>query len=243
MAAVASKIASLPPLVPAQIHVWTLSLDAESGMVEDGFALLSGAERLRAERFATAVLRGRFIVARASLRRLLGAYLQVLPGRVPIEYGSHGKPRLAGETAVCFSLSHAGNMAMVAVARHREVGVDIEATSAGLDFGALARQAFSPAECAALRGLEGDALCEAFYRTWVRKEACIKAHGHGFGYPTQSFSVSHWLDNESVLLSDGCESGAAMHMRVSALPAPCGFRAAVAASGQDWSVFRFDMER
>src|SRR3569832_2846151 len=57
--------------------------------------LLSREERHRADRFRYVEHRRRYIVARASLRRLLAERLHIAPWAVELVETSYGKPRLA----------------------------------------------------------------------------------------------------------------------------------------------------
>lgn len=83
----------------------------------------------------------------------------------------HGKPRLRGP-GPSFSLSHSGDRVVVAVSEDSEVGVDVEAESTR-PIDDLADRILH-AEEAPASGLE-------LLRTWVRKEAILKASGHGLG--------------------------------------------------------------
>jgi len=60
----------------------------------DAIAILSAAERERAERLVTPVHQGAFIAGRAFLRRVLACYARVAPGEIVFETGASGKPRL-----------------------------------------------------------------------------------------------------------------------------------------------------
>ena len=68
-------------------------------------------------------------MARAVLGMILGRYLQFEPHRVQLIYGPHGKPNLAerrGDEELRFNLSHSPKLALYALTRGREVGVDRE---------------------------------------------------------------------------------------------------------------------
>jgi 4'-phosphopantetheinyl transferase len=70
------------------------------------------------------------------------------------------------------------------------VGVDIETIQADKPVHSMARLAFSPREQEDLLTLPSSQLqSTAFYRCWVRKEACLKACGRGFSLPGSSFDV------------------------------------------------------
>ncbi len=231
---------SLPVLDRAAVHVWTASLRVTDDVVARLAEILSGDERARADRFRTLDLRRRFIVARALMRRVLAAYVRADPASLQIGYGRRGKPWLQDGSGVCFNLSHAGDFSLFAVVREREVGVDIEAMAADVDCASVARLAFSPEECEALAGLPPVARREAFFEIWVRKEAYVKARGEGLAYPTRSFSVSHVPGRENALVRNDDQAHGPGAWRVTEIAAPQGFKAAVAASGTDWSVVRLD---
>lgn len=227
---------TLPELDRTRIHVWTGSLALDAARIDECCAILAGDERARADRVQVSQARRRFIVARVLLRRLLSRYLQTDPASIAIAYGPHGKPRVANESGIHFNLSHAEDSVVVAIALQREVGIDIEAVSRNVDVDGVAEQAFSPVELHALASLSAPARRDAFYRTWVRKEAYLKARGDGFSRSTRSFSVSPLPLADDALLGDDARPEAPLAWRVAELPAPVGFRAALAAQGRDWSV-------
>jgi 4'-phosphopantetheinyl transferase len=229
----------VPPLLPAQVHVVTVSLDALAAGDPHLARPLAPDERARGERFATPLLRQRHVAARAMLRRLLAAYQATDAASFAIGYGARGKPCLPARPDLCFNLSHAGGTAIYAFASGRDVGVDIEATARAVDVDGVARTAFSPPERDALAVMGSDARRAAFFRIWTRKEAYVKLLGDGLGYPTRSFSVSYRADDDA-LVDDEKDAGALRRCRIVALPAPTGFAAALAAAGRDWSVVEVD---
>jgi 4'-phosphopantetheinyl transferase len=116
------------------------------------------------------------VVARAALRQLLARELGRTPEEIVFTVGAHGKPRLDDESAgVRFNLSHSGDLALVAIARGADVGVDLEEIKPRADLAGVARRVFTQAEREAVE-VGGEA---AFYRHWVAKEAFVKATGRG----------------------------------------------------------------
>jgi hypothetical protein len=87
------------------------------------------------------------------------------------------------------SVSHSAELALIAVANGRAVGVDVEAMRAGRRLQAIAESRFSPGEAAALRALDESERDAAFYRLWVRKEAYLKATGEGIAGGLDSFDA------------------------------------------------------
>lgn len=177
------------------IHCLTLPhLPAELAHLEK---LLSPSEISRATLLKSDQARSRFIAGRGIVREILGGYVGIAAENVPIATGEHGKPYLAdrGET-LRFNLSHAEDLLIVAVATDIDVGVDIEKVAVDKALSDMARLAFSRHEQEVLLNLTSHQLkTEAFYRCWVRKEACMKACGKGFSLPGNSFDVS-LLDGE-----------------------------------------------
>jgi len=96
----------------------------------------------------------------------------------------HGKPRLASEPErLAFNLSHSGGLALVAVTRGREVGVDVEREKPGRDLAALAERALAPEDAAAVRAAGEEERAPLFYDLWTRHEARLKCLGVGLGRP------------------------------------------------------------
>lgn len=171
------------PQLNEAVDVWRIDLDTLEPAVKSLERLLSPDEVKRADRFRFAQDRRRFVVARAVLRRLLGAYLGASPGSLRFAYGPHGKPRLAdahhAQGHVTFNLSHSRDLALVAVAGGCELGVDLEAVRPLEEASAMARRIFSAAELAALAAMPEAERDMAFYRFWTRREAWVKALGTG----------------------------------------------------------------
>src|SRR5437868_11828076 len=116
-----------PEISPNGLHIWRVSLEVPWSWNFD--EALSLDDRMRADRFRFESDRRRFCVARASLRLILGRYLKGKPGRLRFETGEYGKPFLADEKlsgGLCFNLSHSNQLALIAITRDREVGVDVE---------------------------------------------------------------------------------------------------------------------
>lgn len=177
------------PLPHGEIQVWQAFLDRDRERQGEWAAVLSEDERERARSFRFDVHREWFIAARATLRILLGGYLDVGPETVRFTYGANGKPGVNG-SGVHFNASHSEDRALFAFSRDAPLGVDIEAVRPMPDALEIASSSFSPAEAAVLSGLPPELRDRAFFRCWTRKEAVIKALGDGLSYPLDRFSVS-----------------------------------------------------
>lgn len=165
---------------PGEVHVWRARLSVGVSRVSELAGSLSPDELARAGAFRSAQDRARFVVAHGVLRAVLGRCLCVEPVGLRFESGRYGKPRLAADSAdgLTFNMSHSRELGLFAVARGREVGVDVEKVRP-LACHQIAERFFSPAEAAALRDLPADRRLEAFFRGWTRKEASLKAAGQG----------------------------------------------------------------
>jgi 4'-phosphopantetheinyl transferase len=178
------------PLKDDEVHVWRASFASLTAHVLDLAAVLSPDERARALRFHFPQHRTAFIVARAVLRHLVGHYLALAPTAVRFTYNRFGKPFvLHGDPDLHFNLAHAGDVALYALAR-REVGIDVEQVRPDLDWAAVARASFSPAELAEIANLPASLRTTAFFHCWTCKEAYIKARGLGLQIPLDQFDVS-----------------------------------------------------
>jgi len=160
------------------IRTYIVALDASTDAVRSVAGMLDEGERARAAAFRSADDARRFIIAHGALRLVLGRELKRAPRALEFTTTEHGRPELA-DTAAGVSLTHSGELAAIAVAPHRTVGIDLEATVLPPDARALAQTFFAPEEAAMLRGLTDDALRRAFFRCWTRKEAVLKAAGVG----------------------------------------------------------------
>src|SRR5258706_3318452 len=184
---------SVPGLAPDQIHVWRVPLNQSPARLLELKAVLSPDERARAERFRFDKDRNQFIESRAALRLLLSQYLNVSPTGLTFSKAAHGKPALANgqsNSGLRFNLSRRDGLALVAVTRDREIGIDVELIQADLPLFEIANVSFSENELAILQSLPESQQAAGFYNCWTRKEAYVKARGEGFSFPLKEFDVS-----------------------------------------------------
>lgn len=170
------------PLATGEIHVWRATLDPDPGRVEREATILSTSERNRAGAFRSAGDAGRFIIARATLRRLLAAYLAQAPGQVSIEGAPQEKPHVSPHQDVPdvrFNLAHAGSLGLFAFSIGIEIGVDCELQSSLGTIDAALAKAVTPTEGQQLAGMAPRRRAEEGLRLWTRKEAVLKGLGTG----------------------------------------------------------------
>ena len=156
-------------------------------------ANLSPDERARAARFHFPKHRQHFVAARGSLRMILARYLDRDPAQLEFCYSPFGKPDLAPSAdadGIRFNLSHSQGLALYAITRDQDIGVDLEGERANIAWEDIARRYFAPSEVEALRLVPASSRTQAFLNCWTRKEAFVKARGEGLSLPLDQFEVS-----------------------------------------------------
>jgi 4'-phosphopantetheinyl transferase len=175
-----------------EIHLWTVALDGVDDRLLAESGTLSPDELDRARRYRFERDRRRFVVSRVALRHLLGSYLGIDEGSVVLRSGPHGKPRLAQHTSsrLSFNASRSEDLAVFAVGHDRAIGVDVERVREDRDLEPLAHRVLNVAELRAFGQLEPKRRRGAFYRSWTRKEACLKALGTGLTVAPDELDVT-----------------------------------------------------
>jgi 4'-phosphopantetheinyl transferase len=214
---------TLPPdvltLDDHDVQVWRIALDEP--VPARARVALSESEEARAGAFRFAHLTTRFVAAHAALRAILSRYTGVAPHELAFSASKAGKPSLGPgrwPRTTRFNMSHSGDLALVAVAETREVGIDVECMAIGRTRFEPLHRFFSPAECTALGSLDPSRLQAACYRCWTRKEAFLKARGDGLTLELGAFDVSCGSDESPQILA----------------------RRGAAADNRDWSIFDLD---
>jgi 4'-phosphopantetheinyl transferase len=215
-----------------EVRVWWVDVTtADIGALE---RLLSDGERDRAAGIPIEEARRRYVVARGSARSLLGRMLERDPAALEFESRcaacggtDHGKPYVAGAPGVDFNVSHSADLVLVAAARGRAVGVDVEQRRERTDVDLVAR-ALSPTERATLAGLPPERRRDAFFSAWTRKEAYLKGRGLGLAGGLAKWSVTP--DGSVAPEGEGFQTGDA-RWRIESLDVRDGYAAAVAAEG------------
>lgn len=179
-------------LASFDVDIWLADLTLEAQALPDLEPLLAGEEQERAERFRLARDRERFVLRRGILRELLAQYTGCPASQIRFHTGRYGKPSLAPEhcSPIRFNLSHSEDMAILAISRTREVGIDLEALCTARARIEIAARFFSTCELADLSAVSSQRWPAAFYRCWTTKEAYVKARGEGLFLPLNQFAVS-----------------------------------------------------
>jgi 4'-phosphopantetheinyl transferase len=205
------------------ILLFLFRLSADAAAEGSCRATLTAEELARAGRFAFPELRSRFVVGRGMARRILGRLTGAAAATLRLHDGPQGKPYLPDHPGLGFNLSHAGDLALMAVDAAHPIGVDLEALRAVPDALSIAERFFAPAEREDLSAIAPAARDIAFLRCWTRKEAYVKALGTGLRQPLDGFRVS--VGDDARFVSRGAEDDWAL---TDVSPAP-GYVATVCA--------------
>jgi 4'-phosphopantetheinyl transferase len=230
----------LPLALPEdEVQVWRVDLEAVRGDESRWQKLLSPDEAKRASRSHFPADRQRYVAARALVRTILAGYLEIDPKCVSFAYSQKDKPSLGPAHVgndVTFNISHSGGIALLAFARKRKIGVDVEQIRNDFDVEAIARRFFSTHEQEQLGALPKEQKFDSFFRCWTRKEAYIKATGDGLSLPLHQFDVSIVPEDSDALLSTRPDNSEAALWSLREIPAGPGYVAALCVRGRGWQL-------
>lgn len=206
------------------VSIWYYDIGAYiDGTVEipqDIGQVLSEQEFARAHRHVFHRGRSAALLSRYLLRLLLASELNVRPNLIHLEPGEFGKPRLGGDQAgaIEFNVSHSGTIIAICTSHHA-VGIDIEYCTPVHDIDILCRHCLTPSEQLLVENRIGLIQLRTFLEIWTKKEAILKADGHGLSISPQSISVIDSQRSEYGWL-------------VQNIPSPPGYIAAIARANQ-----------
>ena len=227
---------------PGEVHIRLLNLAVSAAELVRLERLLNQVELERAERLIDRQVRNRFIAGRGLLRESLANYLNRSPASLLLATSEHGKPFLSDghhNDGLSFNLSHSGDLAIMAIAKHCQLGIDLEQLRDNLPFRAMAQQFFSRREQTDLFSLPVELQPAAFYRCWTRKEAYLKGCGSGFSRPSNLCDVSLFPDQPAELLADRFDPTQIYTWSLIDLHVPPGFCAALAVQNQTSTILYF----
>lgn len=163
------------------LHLWCLprSRERRARLCETGFSFLSEDERERHAAITSSNRARSFLLGRVLLRQALGRHLGCGPGDLRFGESDNGKLSLISpaDSACDFSLTHSRTDLLVAVARARAVGADIEEKGRAAQVLKIAQRVFPQAEKLQFEGREEWSAAETALSLWVLKESVTKAVG------------------------------------------------------------------
>ena len=210
-----------------EVDVWTIVLDLAYADTAAA-ALLDAPETVRAARFVFERDRHAYILGHAALRRILGGYLGMAPAAVQISPSHEGKPELPEFRGLRFNMSGSGHIAIIAVARDREVGVDVEQIRPMHDLDGVAKMILSSAEYAHFSTYPESGGLDLVLGAWTRKEAYLKALGEGLQRPLPRLECSALLGSSVDAMRDADDASASERWGMHSWSPASGYRAALA---------------
>ena len=227
------------PLADRSVHVWGVLLESDTATVDRCRSWLSADERERGARCMRTDHQIQYVLARGGLRVLLAHYLGTDPAALRFHNGPRGKPSLLGEAGhahvLRFNLSHSSGRMLIAVARNREVGIDLEVVRETIEVAKLAARFYTPEERRRVQALSGSDQAQEFYRYWVAKESVLKGQGVGLAALQHCAIAPSGNSLEAtarITPGSGLDSG----WRIRWVDCGVQWNGAVASSGDDWRI-------
>lgn len=236
-------VSSVYTLPPDEVHVWRIILSDPPAYLDDMRRLLSADERQKADRYHFRMDHARFTVGRAVLRSLLAACLDIRSDDLQFQYGENGKPFVANPTVQMpleFNVAHSGGIVLIALARGRAVGVDVERMRDNFDTEGVAARFFSLHERLTLKALPSEQQFDAFFSCWTRKEAYLKAIGSGLSLPLDQFDVSFAPGDSPRMVATRPDPAEADRWELAALDVGSQYKAAIVVEGRGWRLKTLD---
>jgi len=222
----------IPNLAANEVHVWLVRVS------EEGEDHLSDSEISRALRYRKKIDRLRYRIGRSAVRKIISGYLSLEPSKIHIMLDQHGKPMLSKifhSPVIDFNLSHSNELILIAFARARRVGIDIEHIRSFPDLARLVSRYFTEKESLTIRSIPGPEQTSAFFSGWTRKEALLKAIGRGLQIPLNTFEVTLDPDEEKPHLSLPPALNRGAHWELISFSPAEEYIAALAVEGRGWN--------
>lgn len=230
-------------LLSGEVHLWRIRINLLVDGIHQFLKYLSDDERSRMNRFRFEKDQKRYAITHACLRDIISRYLCTSPDMITFSSGTFGKPEVSNPDLVeplQFNLSQSEDLALVAVASDRKVGVDVERIKQDVPIENISRRFFSPKEVDSILSLPIESQTAAFFACWTRKEAYLKARGEGLSIPLNQFDVSVAIDEPAILIDTVWDKVELSRWTFQHLtPAP-GYFGALVVEGSDWELHKLD---
>ena len=105
---------NFPALRKGEIHLWSISLDANIKLIEQCKASLTDSEYSKISFFKFPEIQNNYIISQGILRQLLSGYLNIAPKKIQLGRQQKGKPFSMDEPSLFFNISNSGNLCVYA---------------------------------------------------------------------------------------------------------------------------------
>lgn len=174
------------------VSVYGIDLQPLLGEVDRLVDTLDDDEKSRAQQLRLPEVRGQFIARRWWRKQVLASHLAIEANTIRIAHDHLGKPTIIapdGAHTWGFSTSHSRGQAVMVIAEHRPIGIDIACPDVRMTEFDTERHFMSPSELDEHQRLPRSRRIENFFRIWTRKEAVLKALGTGLSLDPRLFDV------------------------------------------------------
>ncbi len=154
--------------------------------------ILTPQELAYSERLGNKHQKRTWLSCRATLRLILGTYLNKKPFDIELRKGRFGKLYLS-ESNLFFNVSHSNDAFLLGFCFGGRIGIDIEILNGSEDLPSMVKYAFSEIEAQYCRNGENQ---ERFVEIWTSKEALLKASGVGMVDCLSLITVSENVKND-----------------------------------------------
>lgn len=207
-----------------EVHVWLIDYEILLRSIGEMYSFLSVEEKRIADSFKFNSDRGKYIAFHYAMREILSKYLYATTIK-EIEYitNDYGKPFLQNinnENNLKFNLTHSNNLALIAISRDFDLGIDIEFMNKNIELMDVAKYSFSEDEFSELNQKAHKDIYKIFYSIWTRKESFLKLTGKGLSINPKTIEVGSYSDHISIDKSYS-ETNSTCHMYDIKLPFEC----------------------
>lgn len=214
------------------IDVWRVRPLRRTSNFSGMRALLPADEIARIERGRDPARQRAAITSRAALRLLLADYTRIPASELRLISGKNGKPYLDSSQnsgGITFNFSDSAEMALVAVTRNREVGVDVEQIREVERAMEIASRYFSHESAEQLAKGSDTERSRVFLQNWVRHEALLKARAGSIWKPGSDVVLLTIADSDSYVNQSS-------KFTVRDVDSGGEYVGALAAEGDGWSI-------
>ncbi len=179
-----------------EVHLWfTFTDSVEVASLDHRYKTLLSFDELESfKRLQQEEHKTEYLVSHALLRSCLSQYIDKAPQDWQFVRNNYGKPSVLIDDSpinLKFNLAHTKGLAVCAVSRDYELGVDVEYHSDPQAMLEMADHYFSETEINYMNRLPKAEQEKLFFRYWTLKEAYIKAKGQGL---TDNLSTNFSFD-------------------------------------------------
>ena len=115
----------IPTIKSNDVHVWVIKVNDWNYKILDT-SILTKDEIEKSNRYRFEADKSLYVVGRVALRRILGNYLKLNPGKIKFDYNEQGKPHFSNHLNLDFNLSNKSGIVILGLCKDALIGVDIE---------------------------------------------------------------------------------------------------------------------